>query len=123
MRRTLTNPAAHAQRVNLSPSVTNRTRVPSLRGDRGCEIAPATAEGEHPQVVALERPVLDERQEPVFGAPMIEPVHHVEDSHGMPSGGKPRLPQGMPRPLESLVEGRTTETGASTEPGWPAAPI
>ena len=57
---------------------------PEPRRDRVCEVAPATAEGEHPQVVALERPVLDERQEPVFGAPMIEPVHHVEDAHRMP---------------------------------------
>ena len=57
--------------------------LPERSGDPVREVASAAAEGEHAQVVPLERPVLDERQEPVLGAPVIEPVYDVENAHAM----------------------------------------
>ena len=77
----LKKPAEHAHSVNVSPSRDKLDSCAEPGADLVREIASAAAKGQHPQVVILERPVLDQRQEPVLGAPLIESVHHVENAH------------------------------------------
>jgi hypothetical protein len=45
---------------------------PELDGNQVSEIASAATQGQDPQLVILERSVLDQPQEPVLGAPLIE---------------------------------------------------
>jgi hypothetical protein len=53
------------------------------------ELASSVAVGEHPEVMVFERPALDERQEPMFGADSIEPVYDVKNPHAF-QGADPR---------------------------------
>ena len=77
----LKKPAEHAHSVNVSPLRDKLDPFAEPGADLVREITSTAAKSEHPQVVAFECSVLDERQEPVLGAPGIESVHHVENAH------------------------------------------
>ena len=71
----LKKPAEQAHNVNVSPLRDESDPFAEPGADLVREIASTAAEGEHPQVVVFERSVLDQRQEPVLGAPVIESVY------------------------------------------------
>ena len=77
----LKNPTEHAQSVNVSPLRDELNPFAEPGGDLVSEIASPAAEAQEPEVVILERPVLDQRQQSMLGASLVEPIQHVENSH------------------------------------------